>query len=669
MPGHGILQELVLVYAVAVGLLLLSSRLRVPSIVALIAAGIIAGPSGARLVTTQSNVDLMAEIGVALLLFTAGLELSLTELRRVWRSVLPAGLAQVALTTLAVAALVVLAPGGSGANAALIGLAVALSSTAVVLKELAFHNHLHAPHGRLAMGVLLLQDLVVIAVLALSPALLGAQAAGSVGAAVGKLLLSAAGVVLIGRVLLPWLLRRASDISKEVFSLAVLLASIGTALLAAMVGLSMAAGAFVAGLVLAEGEFSHQVHADVRPLRDLLSSLFFVSVSMLLDVRQMLPLLPAIVGLALAIVIVKTAVGVAALAAVRVPYRIALASAIALAQVGEFSFVLGREAVNAAVIPAQWWQMLLGSSVLTMAVTPFLIGAAPALSARLRWTDRRSTSDTPHEATPSVRDHVVVLGYGVGGQLLTQSLSDLGVPHVVLELNGAVVRSALAQGVPIRYGDATGAEPLEALGVGAAAAVVVVLSDPDVSERAVRMARTLAPDVTIIARTRYRHEAERLMRVGATLAVAEELEASLEVLAQLLVRLAVPGNVTETIVESYRRLANPDARRPMRAPAVPLAQLPPDLRDVPVASFRLETEAWAVGRTLKEIDLRAATGATVLAIRRKGRAIASPTGSVPLQAGDDIYLLGDESDILLARALLTDGPRATTAKQTPVARG
>jgi CPA2 family monovalent cation:H+ antiporter-2 len=430
----------------------------------------------------------------------------------------------------------------------------------------------------------------------------------------------------------------------------------------------MAAGAFLAGLILAEGEFSHQVHADVRPLRDLLASLFFISVGMLIDIRAMLPILPLVLAVAAGILALKTGVAAAGLGMTGAPARIAIASALALAQVGEFSFVLGRAALDGGVITAAWWQVLLGASVITMAVTPSLIGAAPDLAARVA---RRSAAAVPaSQGRPTMKNHVVILGYGMGGQLIAESLAELSVPHVVLELNGATVRNALAKGVNIHYADVSAPEPLEAAGVEHASAVVMVLSDPDASERAVRAVRAINAQVPIIARTRYRLEAERLTAAGATLAVAEELEASLEVLSQGLARLHIPGNVVETLVDNYRRVLGASTSRAARARGIPLDQLPQEIIDAPVASFRLPDDAWAAGRTLQEVDLRARTGATVLAVRRQnGSTTTSPLGTFPLAAGDDIFLLGDDSDVLLARALLSDGPRGAARSTEGVVSG
>ena len=234
-------------------------------------------------------------------------------------------------------------------------------------------------------------------------------------------------------------------------------------------------------------------------------------------------------------------------------------------------------------------------------------------------------------------------------------------PHVVLELNGATVRTARQKGVNIHYADVSAPEPLEAAGVAQAAAVVVVISDPDASERAVAVIRAIAPHVSIITRTRYRLEADRLAKAGATLAIAEELEGSLEVLSQLLVRLHIPGNVVETLVDNYRRALGAATSRSSRAKPLSFDQLPQEIIDAPVSSFRLGNDAWAIGRTLGEINLRGATGATVIAVRRGSGTTTSPDGGFALRAADDVFLLGDDSDVLLARGLLTDGPRGTGA--------
>ena len=652
MEAHGLLRDLVVVYAVAVTLLVIAGRLGVPAIVALILTGIMAGPSGAGLIQTKSEVDLLAEIGIALLLFMAGLEFSVTGLRESWRGVVIGGVGQVALTAAMAGGLAWLVGAHVPARVVVVGLFVALSSTAIVIKELTRRNQAASPHGRLAIGLLLLQDVLVIVVLVLLPVLVGQSGeTARVGPVLLRLVFVLAGVVVVGRIALPALLRIVSATGREAFSVSVLLASIGTAYLTSAMGLSMAVGAFLAGLVLAESEFSHQIHSEVRPLRDLLASLFFISVGMLVEPWSLAGVWPAVIGIAVGMVLLKVLGTTLALLVSGSTLRVAVTGAVVLAQVGEFSLVLGRSAVESGTLGSSEWQILLGAAVLTMMVTPTLAGTAPALGVWFsKW--RSGAIAEPEADRHQLRGHVVILGFGVGGRLLARALKDLGTPYLVLEINGATVREALLAGEPVRFADVAAIDSLEAAGVAHAAAVVGVLSDPDASERALRSIRALAPDVPVIMRTRYRQEASRLQKAGATLAVAEELEASLEVLAQLLSRLLIPGNIVDVLLDTYRETAGGDTRRPMRARPVPLDELPSSISSAPVASHRLDKESWAVDRTLGQVDLRARTGATVMAIRRAGRTVTSPGADFVLATGDDIYLLGDDAEVRLARARL-----------------
>jgi CPA2 family monovalent cation:H+ antiporter-2 len=642
----------VLIYGVAIILIVIAGRFRIPGIVALVATGIVTGPAGLGAVGEKAEVDLLAEIGIALLLFMAGLDFSIAGLRHAWRGVVIGGIAQVAITAAIAAGLSLLVGASSAPRLTVIGLFVALSSTAIVIKQLTQRNQADAPHGRLAIGILLLQDLIVIAVLVLSPAIFD-QATGGPGPGVILLRLAAVlfGVFLVGRIALPALLRVVSSTGREAFSVSVLLASIGTAYLTAALGLSMAVGAFLAGLVLAESEFSHQIHSEVRPLRDLLASLFFISVGMLVEPRALLSVWPAVLGLSVMVVLIKAFIGTIALLIAGTPFRIALTAAVVLSQIGEFSLVLGRSAVDSGTLGSTEWQVLLGTTVLTMMISPALVAAAPGLGLRFS-RSRPPAIDEDDASRETLRDHVVILGYGMGGRLFAQALRDLATPYLILELNGTTVQRARAAGEPIRFADVTAVDSLEAAGVRQAAVVVGVLSDTDASERAVRAIRSLSPTVTIIMRTRYRLEAERLRKAGATMAVAEELEASLEVLAQLLSRLQIPGNIADVLLDAYRETEAAQTKRPIRARPVTFGELPSSINAAPVATHRLVSNAWAVGRTLGDVDLRAETGVTVMAIRRKGRTVSSPGADFLLETGDDIYMLGDDVGVRLARARL-----------------
>jgi CPA2 family monovalent cation:H+ antiporter-2 len=652
MPDHSVLSALILTYAIALLFVVTLARVRVPAIVALMLAGVVAGPGGAGFVKTVEEVEMLAEIGIILLLFTVGLDFSLTTMRELWRPILVAGSLQMAGTAAVIALVLVLTRSMSTQLAIFIGLFIALSSTAIVLKALAERNELASPHGRMTVGILLLQDLAIVVLLLLVPILSGQTPLSAVPAAVGRALLAIVAVAGASRLLLPALLRFVTASGRrEAFPLAILVASVGTAWIGSLIGLSMAAGAFLAGLMLAGSEFSHQAYAEVRPVRDMLSGLFFISLGMLIDLPALAGQLPVVIAIAAGLIVLKAAVASVALLAAGRPMRVAVTSGVGLAQVGEFSFILGRAGLAAGLMPVALWQPLLGASIATMVVTPSLLAVAPMIAARLRSSRGARTPEA--EGIPRLSGHVVILGFGVGGQIVARAMRELGVSYLILELNGATVHRAKAEGELVFYGDATSPESLEAAGVKDASAVVSLLSDPDAAARMVKTVRLLTPSVPIIVRTRYRLEADRIRELGATVAVAEELEASLEVLAQLLGRLHIPGNVIETLLDVFRRESL--VLRPLRAPRLRLGSLPEELQRMPVATHRVDAMHWAAGRSIGELNLRADTNASILAIARDGAVNTTLSPEDRIAEGDVLYLTGDESDVLLARQRLTSG--------------
>ena len=413
----------------------------------------------------------------------------------------------------------------------------------------------------------------------------------------------------------------------------------------------MALGAFLGGLVLAESEYSHQAYAEIRPLRDILAGLFFISLGMLVDPTVLLGQFPVIIAITVLLVLVKASVATGAFLVAATTMRVAATAGIDLAQVGEFSFILGRSGLDVGLVTPSQWQLLLAASIATMVVTPALLGAAPRIGS---WMATKVQAAHADEETPDLTHlagHVVILGFGMGGQLLGRALRQLATPYVILDLNGATVRQSRKEGESIFFGDATNEDALRAAGVARAKAVVGVLSDPYAAARALTAIRSINESVPIILRTRYKSEAEAVMRQGATVAVAEEMEASLEVVAQTIARLDVPGNVIDVLLDSYRRESM--GMRTVRAPSQPLGSLPSAISKTPIATHGLAAGDWAVGRTLAEVNLRADTGALVIAVQQDGKYITSPAADLKLAAGDVLYLLGDDSDIMLARRRLT----------------
>jgi CPA2 family monovalent cation:H+ antiporter-2 len=638
-----ILQDLVIIFGAALVVVLLLSRLRLPAIAGYIVAGAILGPSGFGWVEDVHEIEQLAEIGVVLLLFTIGLEFSPRELRRLGRVLVVGGTLQVGLTTGAVTGLAVLG-GLDLARGVFLGFVVALSSTAIVLKGLAERGETDAPHGRLIVGILLFQDLCVVPMILLTPLLAGDG--GGVGPVARVMLTGAAVVVatlLLARKAVPRLLHLVAGTGgRDVFILAVVLACAGIAWLTSLVGLSLALGAFLAGIILADSEYAHQAFSDVLPLREIFTSLFFVSMGMLLDVRVVAESPGPVLALVGAVLVGKTLLAAMAGLAARFPLQVALLGGLAVSQIGEFSFVLASVGRRAGLLEAGEMRLLLAASVITMLVTPFALRFGPRVAAgagRLRALDRLLglSGDGQARVPADLSGHVVVLGYGVGGKMMAEVLRSAEVAFVVVDINAERVREARRHGEPVYYGDVTSPETLQRVRVAAARHVVVLLNDPSATLRAVRTARRLAPDTPIAARARYVADVSTLLQAGATEAVAQEFEASLEI-----IRRVMKGKDVAT-----------DALR--GSGATPLARrLPASLE---VESLPVRDGDWIAGRTLAEAQLRARAGATVVAVSRGDETATHPSPEDVFQVGDVVSLVGNTTQIEAARELLAHGPR------------
>ena len=560
MDDHPLLRDLTVVLAAAVAVVLALHRLKLPAIAGFLVAGALLGPSGMSLVRDHERIETLAEIGVVLLLFTVGLEFSLASLRRIARMVCVGGALQVGLT-LAATYLFARWLGFEPARALFAGFLVAMSSTAIVLRGLSDRGEVDAPHGRLIVGVLLFQDRCVVPMMLAVPMLAAGDAEpAAVGTALLQALLVTAAALFAARFVVPrgfHLVTRTGR--RDVFLLAVVLACAAIAWSVSLVGLPLALGAFLAGVVLADSEYGHQALADVLPLRDLLTSLFFVSVGMLLDLEVLAREPLAVAGIAGALLAGKFGLVVLAVLVMRLPLRVAVLSGLALAQVGEFGFVLAEMGGKLGLLSARESALFLDASVLTMLVTPLALRVGPHLAEsarRLEALERlfgvRHQRDAQHGE--KLEGHVLLLGLGIGGEMLATALRNAGLAYHVVELDPARVGAARERGEPVSYGDATSPEILVRAHVKDAAQVVVLLNDADATLRATRAARALAPEVPITARARLSADVKRLLDAGATHVVAQEVEASLEVVGSVLVRAQLESEAALRIVDDLRAL-------------------------------------------------------------------------------------------------------------------
>jgi CPA2 family monovalent cation:H+ antiporter-2 len=534
------LKDLVVVFAAGLAVVALLGRLRVPSIAGYIVAGVLVGPGVLGLIGDPHQVEVLAEVGVVLLLFGIGLELSLDRIRRILRAVLVGGALQVGASILGVIAVARIFE-LPYAEATFLGFVVAISSTAIVLRGLSARGELDAPHGRFAVGILIFQDLCVVPMMLALPFLAGSEGTGgqalsTLGAAVVLL----GGALLVARVGAPLLLRVASRTrQRDVFVLAVAVICLGVAWLASYAGVSVALGAFLAGLVVSGSEFRHQALSDLIPLREVLASVFFVSVGMLLDTTDVLGRAAPILILLIAILVGKFAVVFLTGAVMRLPLRVCVLTAVGLCQVGEFSFVLLRSGSDAGLVSEPFLETLLVAVILSMLVTPFLLRVGPRLAAgvgRITPLTKLLSVKSLEEDHPEeeLAGHVIIAGYGLAGLELARTLEHCRVPYLVVDINVDNVRQAHGDGVTAYFGDVTSPEVLEYLGIERARELVVAVNDPDAALRAVRLARGLSRDLRILVRTAYLEDATRLLKAGASDVVAADVESTVEIVHRIL---------------------------------------------------------------------------------------------------------------------------------------
>ena len=529
------LNDLVVILATSIAVILLCNRIGIPSVVGLLITGALIGPFGFALVKDIEQVRALAEIGVMALLFTIGLEFSLERLRQVKRNLFVGGGLQ-ALLTIATVTPIAIAIGFGTARAIWISFLVVLSSTAIVLKLYGERRELETPHGKLVLGILLFQDFLVVPMMIITPVLAGTVQASptSIALRFGGGVLVIALVVVVARYLMPrllYLLVRAK--SSEVFVLGCLLAALGMAAITNALDFSMALGAFLAGIIISESEYSHQVVADILPFRDVFNSLFFISIGMLLDSGFVIDRIFVVLGIGLAVLILKAALIYAVVRLMRFPNRTATIVSLSLCQVGEFSFVLASVGIGTPLLTDELYTGFIAASIVTMLITPFLIDAAPALSG---WMDRRfgGPSSDPENRCDEIKDHVIIAGFGLNGRNLARVLREVGIPYSAIDLDGENAKRGRRDGHRIVYGDATRREIIEEAGIERASTIVFGISDLMAVLKAVPFARQLNPKIRIIVRTRQVNEIETLYKLGADVVIAEEFETSIEILTRVL---------------------------------------------------------------------------------------------------------------------------------------
>jgi CPA2 family monovalent cation:H+ antiporter-2 len=625
-------------------------RLRLVPIVGFLLAGVAIGPNALGLVRNRELVNDAAEVGVILLLFTIGIEFSLSRLARIKRLIFGGGGLQVGLATLATAGLLLLFHVDWRA-AVFTGFLIALSSTAIVLKVLADKGETNDPHGQVGLGLLIFQDLAIIVMVLLVPMLGGAGgSAGSIAWALLKAGALIAAVLLFARRVMPKVLEEvAKTCSPEIFLLTVIAVCFGTAYLTSLAGVSLSLGAFLAGLLVSESRFSEHAFGEILPLQILFSAAFFISVGMLLDVRFLvlnLPLVAAAVAVVLAVKVLTT--GASALA---LGYRLPVAAAagLTLAQVGEFSFVLERAGRDAGLTPGGLGeagsQTFIAATVVLMVLTPPLMQLGSKLARRIETRRAAAQSERmaeapPPEHLPELEDHVIVAGYGQAARRLVRVLSGSRIPYVITTLSPEGANEAEGEGLAVLRGDASRQRTLLLAGVERAKMVVVADDEPTVARRIAAVARSLNPMARILVRTRYMEEVERLTEAGADRAVAEELESVVALFSDVLRDYRVPVEEIDAHEEAIRRGGYAALLRDRAEGEEPVAvcHVGDDCLDTRTVTVRAGSPL--TRRTLGELALKEDFHLKLRELRRGGEASAEPAADTVPRPGDELVLVG-----------------------------
>lgn len=650
-------EELIVVLALAVGIILLFRRFKLPGVLGFILAGMIAGPHGLGWVAAVEEVETLAEMGVIFLLFVIGMEFNLKKLASIGVTVFVGGSLQ-ALLTIALVTGVGRALGLSLPAAVFAGFLITLSSTAIVLRLLQEQGRMDTPFGRTSAAILIFQDIIVVPMMLLTPMLAGRSKdiGHDLMVLALKMLLLVAVVYVAGRFAVPRLLRTVSKgRNRELFLITIVVLCFAAAWGTSALGLSLALGAFFAGLIISETDQAYQATGIVQPFHELFMSFFFVSIGMLVDPGLFIERPFLVLGLALLVAVVKVLATFLSVWVLRKPVNTALLTALALFQVGEFAFVLAMTGLGMGLLSRDHHQLFLAVSILTMGATPFMLQYADAIVRRVFTVflprsvavrlDRLMRVRRAEEKVEKrvLRDHVVIIGFGLNGQNVARAAQSSRIRCAVIEEDPDLVEQAAGMGIHTVLGDATNEHVLEKAHVEQARVVVVAIADPDATRRVVALVRSHST-AHLIVRTRFVHEIEANLALGANEVIPEEFETSIAIFHRVLRRYLVAEPQIQAITAHFRGahygpLRGGTAPAPNdRSPAIPGLEI----ATIPVSLGRTRI----VGRSLADVDLKGRFGITLLAIRRQQRTLTQLEPSERIRPDDVLYVLGSPDSIV-----------------------
>ena len=654
-----LLNDIVIIFGLAIVVLFICHRLHIPVILGFLVTGILVGPYGLGLVKEIHEVEILAEIGVVLLLFTIGIEFSFKRLLQIKKTVLIGGPLQVGLTFLAtffISRYFDL----SITRSIFMGFLVALSSTAIVLKLIQGKSEMDSPHGRGTLGILIFQDIIVVPMILITPILAGAPA--KLDESLLILLAKGIGIILLVIISAKWIVPkllyqiiRTRD--NELFILSLVVICFSIAWLTSKAGLSLALGAFLAGLIISESEYSHHALGNILPFRDIFTTFFFVSIGMMLDVHFLLQQLLPVSLIVLGLIIIKAIISGTVALLLGFSLRTAIMIGCALAQIGEFSFILAGVGHEHGFLAGSIYQRFLAVTILTMALTPFVISLAPRLAnlvLRMPFPKRLISGKSTEESVrlAEKKDHLIIIGYGINGKNVAHAAKTTNISYVIIEMNSDTVRSEQTKGEPIFYGDASHKNMLEKANIKNARVAVVAINDPTATRRITELVRQLNPTINLLVRTRYLKEIEPLKKLGADEVIPEEFETSVEIFARVLTKYLIPRDEIEKIVADVRA-NNYDAFRSLFKISSKVSDLKHQLSEIDISTIRIEPGCSLNGRSVAEADLRKQFGISIVAINHDDTLTANPEPDTILNKNDIVYLLGSPEKITEAQSLFS----------------
>jgi len=645
-----LLQDLVIIMGFSIVVVFLLNRLKIPSILGFLFTGVLIGPHALSLVTAVEQVEVISEIGVILLLFVIGMELSIKQIMAIKKTVFIGGSIQVGLTVFA-ASFVSYSFGFPLTQSIFIGFLFSLSSTAIVLKLFQDRNEIDTPHGKNALAILIFQDLIVVPMMLLAPIMSGQSE--NVGASILELLIKTSVVIVItiisARYLVPKLMHLiAKTESKELFLLTTFAICFAVTFLTSEAGLSLALGAFLAGLIISESEYSHQATSSILPFRELFTSLFFISVGMLLDLNYFLNNILVVLLLVISVFVVKSIIASIAIAVLKYPARTVIITGVSLFQVGEFAFILSKVGIEYGLITPETNQLFLSVSILSMLLTPFIIILSEKIAfgiLKINFLDNilKTKKVEKQVKTDSTENHLIIIGYGINGSNLVKAAQYMNIPYLVVELNAETVREQKKNGLPIIYGDATQDHILHSINLSKARALVIAISDPKATKTILSNVRTISQSIYTIVRTRYVKEIEELHALGADEVIPEEFETSIEIFTRVLHNFLIPQEDIEKFINSLR---SDNYSLFQKKSNFPRTYALPEIPDFNIISMQVNKDSSKfLRKTIGELQIRNKYGINILSIKRKDQFIDIVKPTEKICRNDILYVQGNPESI------------------------